>query len=171
MSLAELGFEHALILPESTDVLIENNPELGAFLNDLDRPIGIIKPDQAARFVVAAELTPAHYDVMESLAIAACMPSGRIFKDSRAVLKTDFTEFGDRVFSIVKNYRVESPRSHRVKALISVMGSFLVGHSHVDVDILHRSDNPNSIQRVEPLNQLELDEFSAIDHRVRRLVA
>ncbi len=163
MSLVDLELANGFEVPESPERLIANNAGLAAFLNDLNRPIGQLAPDQVAQCVLAAEITDSQRELIKCIGSVASLTASQQSRQYGIRLKHGFTEFGDRLFSRI-GPRTDLAGHHHVDNLIIADGQFAIGHAHIFRNIIR----PEGVEQVEksikPLTSLGIDGFNVL-HR------
>lgn len=164
MSILDVGIEQGFRLPESPEQLVLDNPELSDFLNNLDRPIGLIKPECATEYAISAEITDRQREVLRSIGHVAALKSAEQNHLYGINLTSGFTEFDDRRFSRI-GHSLDDFGHHGVDNLIIVEDRFVFAHGHV----FRRMFRPDGILQVEgniaPITTIGLDSFNVLHHR------
>ncbi len=160
MSLLEVRDKEVLHLPVSTDAIVADNLELGIFLNELNRPIGLIPAEHASRFVLAASLDDSHARLMTGLTAASALPYELQRRHLRGIIQWDTTEFGDRCFSFIHKSPDSEIKHRYVQSLLFVEGKFLFGHTHVIIN----KNNSTKEFGIRPLREKDIDDLNALGH-------
>lgn len=106
MSLLLQKSQKRLTLPENAEIMVAQSPELSMFLQDLERPIGIIKIGEEASHAVASEYSEQLRAIVTNLGRIAAQGNGLPVRHNENLVTSGNTEYGDEVVSVLSERKI-----------------------------------------------------------------